>query len=162
MIARRAPSLHSTTIDSIHIYVGYGSMASNARGNVSRVEHAEEVAHRAQAGRAAKPLAVDALKLPGEGSSPTCATDRWDLRATLSPVLGAKCCWRPQKMSNVNNVHEPPVECTLPRVTVHCQLHLDAGRSSCLVKSQCLASPCEKRLSFLNFSYVCPEPVLVK
>ena len=23
-------------------------------------------------------------------------------------------------------------------------------------------APCEKRLSFLNFSYVCPEPVLVK
>jgi hypothetical protein len=23
-------------------------------------------------------------------------------------------------------------------------------------------APCEKRLSFLNISYVCPEPVLVK
>jgi hypothetical protein len=30
---------------------------------------------------------------------------------------------------------------------------------SCLLCNECL---CEKRHSFLNFPYVCPEPVLVK
>jgi hypothetical protein len=41
-------------------------------------------------------------------------------------------------------------------------LDLTALTTNCVSGSTMPANPCEKRHSFLNFPYVCPEPVLVK